>query len=813
MEEERQYQPVQQFNPGPQYDPGPNRFTFFAGVIMPAISITVEATTHICADAFFDPIPTIWHLLLVIFVPLAQLQVWFAIRKRDADRLALAGYLNAVTIGISIFYGIVYLPLVPLALLALLFGLGFLPLAPFFSLLASLIMRHQLKRVAATAPQRSFAVKTRGLLASLALTAAVIGVVELPATITRYGLSMATSSSPQMRSDGIRFLRRYGNKEALLRSCYDRTGWATDVIGSVFSIHNPVTPEEAQKIYYRVTGETFDASIPPERAGVNLVRGDTIDFDGNQGGEHVGGGKLAGLSLASSKLNGTMDADGGVGYMEWTLVFRNDSNVQREARAEVQLPPVGVVSRLTLWVNGEEREAAFAGRGQVREAYKKVAIQQQRDPVLVTTAGRDRILVQCFPVPPNKGEMKIRFGITLPLGLEDETHANLLMPHFIFRNFSIPGNFKHAVWVQGKTPMWPLNTEFLSSRREDVFSVAGEINDGALADSNSSILLNRSDVKEMWSDDPFNPGFAISQSVTEHTPAHLQRIVLVIDTSATMKNYMPHIRRAIASLPSGFDVKLIWADADENIESITLTKPNMQDADANSTLTYVTFNGGADNGPALLQAWNVASEKAGNNAVVWIHGPQRLLLSPVDELSRRWERPYGPTLYSVQTIAGADEIEKRLDGIDEMKSVARTGVLESDLKNLFAQLSGSVKTLQFVRSSKKRNEMHGVQTSDHLARLWASDEVARIMTARDTTLTGKATALAVRYQLVTPVSGAVVLETAEQYRASGLQPVDAGTVPTIPEPEMVALLIVAGVFLIWLTYMKYRKQGRDSCTV
>ena len=41
MEEERQYQPVQQqYNPGPPYNPGPNRFTFFAGVIMPALSIT-----------------------------------------------------------------------------------------------------------------------------------------------------------------------------------------------------------------------------------------------------------------------------------------------------------------------------------------------------------------------------------------------------------------------------------------------------------------------------------------------------------------------------------------------------------------------------------------------------------------------------------------------------------------------------------------------------------------------------------------------------------------------------------------------------
>jgi hypothetical protein len=103
-----------------------------------------------------------------------------------------------------------------------------------------------------------------------------------------------------------------------------------------------------------------------------------------------------------------------------------------------------------------------------------------------------------------------------------------------------------------------------------------------------------------------------------------------------------------------------------------------------------------------------------------------------------------------------------------------------------------------------------VETSDHLARLWANDEVRRIMVPGDTTLTDAATSLAVRYQLVTPVSGAVVLETEQQYRANDLKPVAAGTVPTIPEPETVALMLIATVFILGLLYMKY---GRGRCTV
>jgi len=81
---------------------------------------------------------------------------------------------------------------------------------------------------------------------------------------------------------------------------------------------------------------------------------------------------------------------------------------------QVLLPPGGVVSRLTLWVNGSPQEAAFSGAAKVAEAYKAVAVAQRRDPVLARWVGPDRVLVQCFPVPVN-GDMKIRLGITAPL--------------------------------------------------------------------------------------------------------------------------------------------------------------------------------------------------------------------------------------------------------------------------------------------------------------------------------------------------------------------------------------------------------------
>jgi len=284
------------------YRPKSHGYLLFAGVIMPAISITVEASTHFCAGIFFDPIPTTWHLLLVIFVPLAQLQVWFALRRERPDQLRLAGFINAIVIGISIFYSIVYLSILPLALVTVLIGLGFLPLAPYFSLVAALMMRHKLNQIAAIAPPKTFTIKKRGLVVGLGVTLVLVGIIELPATLTRIGMQKAASDSPQTRAEGIRFLRTFGNKDALLRSCYKQSGLATDLFGYAFLLGKPVTPAEAQKIYYRVTGETFDSSLPPERAGGGrLVPQDTVDFDADQGGRRIKR-KLKGLSLANSKL-------------------------------------------------------------------------------------------------------------------------------------------------------------------------------------------------------------------------------------------------------------------------------------------------------------------------------------------------------------------------------------------------------------------------------------------------------------------------------------------------------------------------------
>ena len=94
--------------------------------------------------------------------------------------------------------------------------------------------------------------------------------------------------------------------------------------------------------------------------------------------------------------------------------------------------------------------------------------------------------------------------------------------------------------------------------------------------------------------------------------------------------------------------------------------------------------------------------------------------------------------------------------------------------------------------------------SDHIARLWANERVLELM-RNGSGDRAEAVALAARYRLVTPVSGAVVLENKQQYEAAQLKPVDQATVPTVPEPHEWALIIIACAALTWLMW-RHRQQ-------
>ncbi|MCX6998541.1 MAG: VIT domain-containing protein [Kiritimatiellaeota bacterium] len=449
------------------------------GVALPVITLLVEGLSGLCASILFDPLPTLAHVALITLVPLANLLALLALRHPTWRPWKATLWLNGLAMGIALYYALQFAVITPFACIALLYlGLGLLPLSPLMALVCTLLLRRRLRRMAPAAVP-----VWRPLLTSLA----ALLLLAAPKIITLTGLHLAAADNAPTRARGLHLLRSCGSREELLRASYVQRAVEFDPLVWLARLLTAQPPplEQIREIYYRVTGQPFNTVRPPDLRGRRGALFNADEWDFAQSGEQVAA-RLRGLTLEQSRLDGRVEAAAGLAYLEWTLVFKNKDPAQREARAQMLLPPGGVVSRLTLWVNGEEREAAFSGRGQVRAAYQSV-VQRRRDPVLVTTCGPDRVLLQCFPVPPNGGTMKTRVGITVPLSLLANGEALLALPLFLETNFGLDAEVQPAVWLESDGA---LTAPGLTSERlaDGKFALRGTVLPAALEQGTGCVL-------------------------------------------------------------------------------------------------------------------------------------------------------------------------------------------------------------------------------------------------------------------------------------------------------------------------------------
>jgi hypothetical protein len=752
-------------------------YVIVCGVILPAVTLLIESLSHMCASALFDPIPTWWHAFAAASVPIGIGASALAVRAGARGRwLALT---LGFALGVATIYAFFFLPLLPIAIPAIVFyGVGILPLTPLLALLAAIHVRRALRRAA-----QEHGAPTPKLWHGALIAITLLTLVDAPRSMTRIGLQYFASPDAADQARGLAWLRA-GSEEEILRHCYARRGLSLDVLGAFSIWQEPIHVDQARQAYYRVTGMPFNSVAPPRSA-----RHRTESFwDSDLGGDVVGG-QVEKLSLISSRLDGSADADPAIAYLEWTLEFRNDSRVPREARAQIVLPPGATVSRVTLWIDGEEREAAFGGRGAVREAYERV-VQQRRDPLLVTSVGPDRVLLQCFPVPPSGGQMKVRIGLTTPLQLPRPDQGLLVLPQLAEWNFERPDSLQQTVWIESRRPLSASHTGLKAeSTPRGRFAVRG-----ALDESSSSVVVvqREAGARFAWSEDTRGSERQIVTQVLETqavTPP--SEVVFVVDASLGMQPYIEELSESLGALPDNLTWSLILAD----------DEPRTLDP---SGLLSERWRGGTDNIPALRQAWDQLAGRP-SSRIVWVHAPQPIALQSVASLRQRWERrPGSAPLLLVPVAPGPNRIAEQLDGIAGFQSLARRGGLSEDLQSLF--VSWKEDATQIVRTLERTRHdgsspLTGATTSDHLVRLWARGEIDRL--AQHASTRDAAVEMAVRYQLVTPVSGAVVLETQAQYDRAGLDPVAPHDVPTVPEPETWVILTLV---MVTLAGMARRRQ-------
>ena len=116
--------------------------------MLPLITNLVELATHMCAEAFFDPLPTLGHVFAVFIVPLAAMASLRALWRRDGERLEATMFAQAFATAIAAVYALIFAPLTPLALMAVPYmGMGILPLAPALSVFAGVRALLALRRL------------------------------------------------------------------------------------------------------------------------------------------------------------------------------------------------------------------------------------------------------------------------------------------------------------------------------------------------------------------------------------------------------------------------------------------------------------------------------------------------------------------------------------------------------------------------------------------------------------------------------------------------------------------------------------------
>ena len=370
--------------------------------------------------------------------------------------------------------------------------------------------------------------------------------------------ALATSASAGDRTLGLGVLRTFGSEKALLRLCYRGDQGRFDVVRAIFGAGSAVPLPEARRIYYRVTGSPYDASPPPRAFRGSSREDEELVRDPGRGGLDVAG-RVRGLELRSSHLEGSVDADAALAYVEWTLVLANDGDAPAEARARVTLPPGAVVSRLTLWVNGEEREAAIGTRAATRAAYERV-VRVQRDPALVTTSGASRALLQCFPVPA-RGDLKVKLGFTIPLELVSRDEGVFPLPRFAERNFDVPRSLRHEVVLAARHPLHSgvrgLYEVDTGSSRE----LRGGLRDARLGEA--TIRATRdARVTAIAGPDPAVPGGSVRATLGSEPPTvPPKRIAVVMDGSGSLARHRQAIASGLMQLPAGIPRALVDSEA------------------------------------------------------------------------------------------------------------------------------------------------------------------------------------------------------------------------------------------------------------
>lgn len=629
---------------------------FFFGVVLPLIAVVFECTFHYCARHYFDPFPTSNHVILFLLIPLSNYLTLLASKRNLSAHYSFMSLASGMAMGMGAMYSLMFLPLLGSSLFFVgAFGFGLLGLAPALSLPCTFLSGKKVCKLSSAGKTyfNPHQVEHIGHLIILVMVLAV----ELPSTLTRVYLGLA--AAPATSADGIRWLRKYGNEEVMLRACYERSGRATDIIGSVYEAGHPLPIADARSIFYKVTGKPFNSVPIPASAratiqhalaydpgGMNANVEDEFDLDTDIAGQSVSG-VARGLAAANTGISGIVDGNAMMANLDFSYDLKNASKFDREGRAKILLPNGAVVTSATLTVKGKEHEATIMVREAARAIYQQAVMAHKEDPLLVSTCGADQILVQCFPVHPDDS-IKVKLHIVSPLAFDKNSDGALPLPTFVERNFqadtplNIDVNSNLPLSISGLgTPVQSnqntkLENKTAQAEQKLIWQLSAKIDPKAFAGLAPIIHSSRNhDCKFVFCHDTFVPSdLVLARSIREQPILIPRSLVVLIDGSVGMKDQMAETIKGLAALPPTVPTSIMLIGDDTNSVPKILCAPGTRPGSrefqhALDALAKYVPAGGHDNSQALVQYLNTSNLYAGI-AVLWLHSAQPIMMPQED---------------------------------------------------------------------------------------------------------------------------------------------------------------------------------------
>lgn len=594
--------------------------------------------------------------------------------------------------------------------------------------------------------------------------------------------------------------------------------------------------------YFELTGSHPGANGAVE--GQSLNADNSIEIAGDAVASRV-----PGLSLAKSDLVGALRLASETAYQEWTLVFRNATASASEARFEALLPEGGFVSKASLWLNGQESPAAFGGKGETREAYSDIvrtslATQYPRDPLLITASTPERVLVQCFPVPAG-GEIKIRLGCTSPLrwGGGGRPTLSLAAPLVVDRNFDWSPQLISTYRYVGS---WP---ESLKLDPRDGWRLTRDdpAPDGAIrhvlsaetppSDYQTTRWVRWLAARSPGTKSPVAGGHRLFDPTQTASRGGIDFLV-VLDTSESLRPALTEddarrLGAALAACPDSRVRCLLqrdWNGSDSPGPS--WSEPWVSTVNAQDLLVRAFQHrdrGGLNPIGPLTRALDLASENPRPTAILWLHGahPEGIFDTAGLESALRLA-PRRVTLTALACVTGPNDVIGSLSSTGRARSLQR-GMFPDAFGELVLVAASQSVTGQTRPVPAGLTPLGGSEPAisglylpnsiDHKKNDWGRLTAgSRIVSAWRRGVTEEFTdskqwiRLGVEQRVVTPLTGAVVLESKKDYDQYSLSNSVASTdLPSVPEPGTLGLLALAGG-AHWIARRRIARKKRAVAT-